>query len=50
VLTNKGFEIEWDENVNTKILIQNFKWQYLYDNQRRDILDYDKVIEIMLNQ
>ncbi len=50
VLTDKGFEIEWNEDVNSKILIPNFKWQYIYDEQKRDIRNYDKVAEIIIQK
>ena len=47
VLTKKGFEIEWNEDVNSKILIPNFKWQYIYDENKRDLLNYEQTIELM---
>lgn len=49
VLTEKGFEIEWDEDVESKILIPNFKWQYCYDAKSRDILDYNNVAKIIID-
>ncbi len=48
VLMDKGFEIEWEEDVNSKILIPNFKWQFLYNDEKRDLQDYEQVIEKML--
>ncbi|WKX74756.1 DUF6891 domain-containing protein [Zobellia laminariae] len=47
VLTKKGLEVKWNEDVNTKILIPNFKWQYIYDERKRDLQDYGQIIEIM---
>lgn len=48
-LTEKGFDIIWEEDIKSKILIQNFKWQYLYKNTR-DLNDYDDVIELILKE
>jgi len=47
VLKEKGFEIEWDENPKVKIVILNFKWQWLYNENNRNLLDYDHVIKLM---
>lgn len=47
VLTDKGFEIEWNEDVNSKILIPNFKWQYIYNEKKRDLQNYMQTIELM---
>lgn len=47
ILSSKGFKIEWNEDINNKILIKNFKWQYLFKNTR-DLHDYDEIIELML--
>ncbi|MCD8445501.1 DUF6891 domain-containing protein [Tenacibaculum finnmarkense] len=47
ILLSKGFEIEWNEDVSRKILIKNFQWQYLFE-YKRDLHDYDEVIELML--
>lgn len=49
-LTDKGFEIEWNEDVSSKILIPNFKWLYIYDEQKRDLRNYDNVVEIIKKQ
>lgn len=47
VLRKNGFEVEWDGTANTKILIPNFKWQLLYDEDGRDLLDYTNVVKLM---
>jgi hypothetical protein len=47
VLTEKGFEVEWNNDVRKKILIPDFKWQYMYSEQKRDLLDYNEVVEMM---
>ncbi|MBI3220036.1 MAG: hypothetical protein HYZ44_11020 [Bacteroidetes bacterium] len=48
VLTDKGFKVEWNEDVNRKILIPDFKWQHIYRERKRDLLNYDQVVEMML--
>jgi hypothetical protein len=50
VLIDKGFEIEWNEDINSKILIPNFKWQYIYDEQKRDLWNYDIVAEMIIQK
>lgn len=47
VLTDTGFEVEWNEDVSSKILIPNFRWQYIYDEQKRDLRNYGEVVELM---
>ena len=49
VLKHHGFAVDWNESANTKILIPNFKWQRIYDENNRDLQDYNKVIERMSN-
>jgi len=50
ILIEKGFQVEWSEDVNSKILIPNFKWQYLYDNNNRDLLNYNQTIALMTHK
>ncbi len=50
ILTDKGLEIDWNEDVNSKILIPNFRWQYLYDDKNRDLQDYNKVAEMIIKK
>jgi len=47
VLKENGLEIEWAEVPTKRILISNFKWQLLYDDNDRDLLDYEQVVELM---
>lgn len=49
VLKHQGFAVDWNESATTKILIPNFKWQRIYDENNRDLQDYNKVIERMSN-
>ena len=46
-LVENGLKVEWNEDVNSKILIPNFKWQYLFDENQRDLQDYEQVIDLM---
>jgi len=48
VLKKHGFEVDWDEKPTNRILIPNFKWQLVYNDNNRDLLDYDEVIKLML--
>jgi hypothetical protein len=48
VLKKYGFEVDWEEKPTKKILIPNFKWQLVYNDNNRDLLDYDEVIKLML--
>ncbi|MFH6995505.1 DUF6891 domain-containing protein [Flavobacterium sp. FlaQc-48] len=47
ILKKNGFEVVWNEQATSKILIPNFKWQLLYDESNRDLLDYKKVVDVM---
>jgi hypothetical protein len=48
ILKKNNFEVEWDGTANTKILILNFKWQLVYDEDDRDLLDYEEVVQRMI--
>jgi len=47
ILKKNNFEVEWDESANSKILIPKFKWQLVYDEGKRDLLDYKQVVKRM---
>lgn len=49
ILKKNGFQINWNQSATTKIEIPNFSWKKLYDDSSEDLLDYQKVIEIMTN-
>ncbi len=49
ILKQHDFNIEWDETANQRIKIKDFEWQWVYDENNRDLLDYDKVVEMMIN-
>ncbi len=50
ILKQYDFNIEWDETANQRIKIKDFEWQWVYDESNRDLLDYDKVVEMMINK
>ncbi len=47
ILEKYDFKVEWDENVNERILIKDFEWQWIYKEENRNLLNYEEVIEIM---
>ena len=47
VLKKHGFEVKWNEKATTKILIPNFKWQLIYNEDNRELLDYEEVVKRM---
>jgi hypothetical protein len=47
ILEKNGLEVKWNEQAMSKILLPNFKWQLLYDESNRDLLDYEKVADLM---
>ncbi len=48
VLKKYNFDVDWNETVNQRISINDFHWQWIYDENNRDLLDYDDVIEMMI--
>lgn len=49
-LKANDFIVDWNEDVNSKILIPNFKWQHIYNENQRDLQNYDDTIALMLQQ
>ncbi len=47
ILLKYGFEVTWNETATTRILINKFCWQQIYNDNNRDLLDYDKVVALM---
>jgi hypothetical protein len=47
VLKRHGFEVDWNEKPTKKIRIPNFKWQLVYNENNRNLLDYNEVIKLM---
>ncbi|PIE47869.1 MAG: hypothetical protein CSA42_01165 [Gammaproteobacteria bacterium] len=48
ILKEFNFNVEWNETVNQRISINDFEWEWIYDENNRDLLDYDDVIEMMI--
>jgi hypothetical protein len=48
VLKNNGFEVKWNECARTKIKIPGFRWQKIFDEDARDLQDYSKVVDRMI--
>lgn len=48
VLNKNNFTVVWDESSTTKIEIQNFKWQYVFGLNNRDLQDYGAVVDLIL--
>jgi hypothetical protein len=48
VLINNDFKIKWDGSARTKIEIPGFRWQKIFDEDARDLQDYNEVIDRML--
>ncbi|TPN86875.1 DUF6891 domain-containing protein [Aquimarina algicola] len=48
-LKEYGFKTNWEETVHRRIEITNFCWKKKFDNTTRDLLDYEQVLELMLN-
>jgi hypothetical protein len=48
ILKNNTFEIIWDETAQSRICIPNFKWQLIYTEEGRDLLDYKQVVQRMI--
>lgn len=48
VLNKNNFTVVWDESSTAKIEIQNFKWQYIFGMNNRDLQDYGAVVDLIL--
>lgn len=40
ILKKNNFEVEWDRTANQKILIPNFKWQLIYNEDNSHLFNY----------
>ena len=45
VLLKHGFKVVWDQTPTSKILIENFRWNYFYDVNHRDIKDEEETVK-----
>lgn len=48
VLENHGLKTAWNGKASARILLPGFKWQRLYDENGRDLLHYNYVIDAVL--
>lgn len=48
ILSKNGLKVEWDDAVNSKILLPNFKWQYIYNDNNRNLQDYEVTLNLLL--
>lgn len=48
VLEKNGFSAEWDGKAHSRILLPSFKWERIYDEDARDLLNYNYVVDTIL--
>lgn len=48
VLEKNGLKIEWNGKATSRIYIPDFKWQKIYNEDDRDLLNYNYVIDAIL--
>ena len=48
VLEKHGLKTDWDGKAESRILLPNFKWQRVYHEDSRDLLNYNYVIDAIL--
>ncbi len=51
VLEKHDLKVDWNGKASSKILLTDFKWQRIYDEDDRDLLNYNYVVDaILLNK
>lgn len=51
VLEKHDLKVDWNGKASSKILLPEFKWQRIYDEDDRDLLNYNYVVDaILLNK
>lgn len=51
VLEKHDLNVDWNGKASSKILLPEFKWQRIYDEDDRDLLNYNYVVDaILLNK
>lgn len=51
VLEKHDLKVDWNGKASSKILLANFKWERIYDEDDRDLLNYNYVVDaILLNK
>jgi len=48
VLEKNGFKTEWNGKANSRIFLPSFKWERVYDEDARDLLNYNYVVDTIL--
>jgi len=48
VLEKHNLQVSWDGKAASRILLPNFKWERVYDEEARDLLNYNHVIDTIL--
>ncbi len=47
-LEKHGLTPEWNKKVNSRIFIPDFKWQHIFNEENRDLMNYNYVIDAIL--
>jgi len=51
ILEKHNLKVKWDGKATSKILLPEFKWHRIYDDDGRDLLNYNYVVDaILLNK
>lgn len=48
VLEKHQLKVDWNGKANTRIFLPDFKWQKIYNEEDRDLLNYNDVIDAIL--
>ncbi len=48
VLQKHNLDVEWNGKASSRIFLPHFKWEQVYDEDARDLLNYNDVIDIIL--
>ncbi len=49
ILEKHGLKVEWNGKATSRIFIPDFKWQKIYNEDDRDLLNYNYVIDAILD-
>lgn len=47
-LENQGLQVDWDGKANHPLVLKNFEWMKKFDEDEKDLLNYNYVIETIL--
>lgn len=48
ILEKHNLEVAWNGKASSRIFLPNFKWERVYDEEARDLLNYNYVIDTIL--